>query len=99
MFAQSVRPEELCITNELISKSIEENCGKEWRSQKECLEYLEERKNEIDWCVIGWITTKTMKKWNILPKIKSSNIRNEEIDTYWILSRGKSYWLVSKFIF
>ena len=98
MFAQSVSPEELCITNEQISKSIEENCGKEWRNQQEFIDYLEERKNEIDWCVIGWITTKTMRKWNILPKIKINKIRNEEEDTYWILTRGKSYYLVSKFI-
>ena len=99
MFAQSVSPEELCITNELIIKSIEENCGKEWRSQQEFLDYLEERKNEIDWCVIGWITTKTMKKWNILLEIKINEMRNEEIQKYWILTRGKGYWLVSKFVF
>ena len=34
MYANAVRPEELCITNELISESIKENGDIEWRSQK-----------------------------------------------------------------
>ena len=99
MFATSVRAEELCITNELISKSIEENCGVEWRSQKKFLDYLEERKDSIDWGVVGWISTKTLKKWNITPEIKSIDITNEEEDTYWILTRGKGYWFVRTFVY
>ena len=98
MFATSVRPEDLCITNELISESIKENGDIEWRSQKEFLQYLEDGKDLIEWCVIGWISTKTLKKWGITPEIKSINIRNEKEDDYWILSRGKEYWFVRTFV-
>ena len=98
MFAQSVRPEELCITNELISNSIKENGDIEWRSQKEFLKYLDDNRELMDWCVIGYVSTKTLKKWGMPSEIKSINIRNEEEENFWVLARGKSYWFVGKFV-
>ena len=95
----TLRPEELCITNELISESMEKNCGKEWRSQREFLDYLEENKDDIEWKVIGNISTKTMEKWNILPNIKINEMRNVGVQHFWILVRGKSYYLVDEFVY
>ena len=41
MFLSCVRPEELCITNEEISRQIRNNGDKEWRSYSEFLSYLD----------------------------------------------------------
>ena len=98
MFAYSVRPEELCITNELISNSIKKNGDIEWRSEKEFLKYIEKNSNNIDWGIIGWVSNKTLKKWGRNLEIKDISIRNEEKENFWVLARGKEYWYVSTFV-
>ena len=99
MYAHSVRPEELCITNELISDSIKKNGDIEWRSEKEFLDFIFENRDLVDWRVIGYVTTKTLKKWG--KEIKNNNTLNgREVDEkFWVLARGNEYWFVDKFVF
>ena len=85
MFLSCVRPEELCITNEEISKQIRNNGDKEWRSYHEFSSYLNSNYQSIDWKVIGWISSKTISKWFDCQKDNSK---------LWILVRGKNYWFV-----
>ena len=89
MFLSCVRPEELCITNEEISKQIRNNGDKEWRSYSEFLSYLDSNYQSIDWKVIGWVSNKTTMKW--------FNWSKQDTRTLWILVRGKQYWLVDTF--
>ena len=98
MYADAVRPEELCITNELNSNSNKKNGDIEWRSEKDFLDYIEENRNIPEWRVIGWVSNKTLKKWRKDPEIKDISIRNEEKEYCWVLCRGKEYWYVRKFV-
>ena len=60
---------------------------KEWRSKKELNEFIfSEERDEI----IGWVSHKTLKKWN------------EEIDWYqeneedmWVYQKGKKYFYLT----
>ena len=98
MYAFGVRPEELCITNELISDSIKKNGDIEWRSQKDFLDYIDENRNLMDWRVIGKVSTETLKKWGKEPEIKDISRKYEEKEKFWVLCRGNEYWFVRKFI-
>ena len=78
MYAFGVRPEELCITIELISDSIKKSGDIEWRSQKDFLNYIEENRKCMEWKVIGMVSTETLKKWGKKPEIKDISQRNEK---------------------
>ena len=98
MYAFGLRPEELCITNELISDSIKKSGDIEWRSQKDFLDYIAEHRKIMEWRVIGRVSTETLKKWGKEPEIKDISGRNEEKEKFWVLCRGKEYWFVRKFV-
>ena len=98
MYAFGLRPEELCITNELISDSIKKKGDIEWRNQKDFLDYIEEHRKIMEWRVIGRVSTETLKKWGKEPEIKDISTRNEEKEKNWVLCRGKEYWFVRKFV-
>ena len=61
---------------------------KEWRSKKELEEYLMEKQR---WEIIGFVTYKTLKKWN--EEIDWRGWNNEE-DMY-ILQKGKKYYFLA----
>ena len=58
---------------------------KEWRSKKELEEYLMEKQR---WEIIGFVTYKTLKKWN--EEIDWRGWDNEE-DMY-VLQKGNEYY-------
>ena len=100
MYANSVSSEDIGVTHDLIKDSIEKNRDIEWRSQKEFLEYLKTSGHE-DWRVIGYITSKTLKKWGMDPEIKnisSWNKREEVIEMFWILIKGNEHWFIRRWV-
>ena len=97
-YAECLRPEDLCITNEQINKSIRESKDIEWKSQKNFLDYIEKNSDCMDWKVIGIVSIETLKKWGKDPEIKDTLHRKYGIETFWVLCRGREYWYVSAFI-
>ena len=98
MYAHSVRSEDIGVSHDLIKESIEKNRDIEWRSQKEFLKYSKNNKNQ-EWQVIGYITSKTLKKWKMEPEIKnisSWNKREEVIEMFWVLIKGKEHWFIRR---
>ena len=98
MYAFGVRPEELCITNELITDSIKKSGDIEWKSQKDFLNYIDENRKCMEWKVIGMVSTETLKKWGKEHEIKDISQRNEKKEKFWVLCRGKEYWFVREFV-
>ena len=96
MFVTSLSPEDLCITNEVITKGIRNNSNKEWKSQREFLEYMDRNYKSKEWKVIGYITSNTIKKWynETIKNNTRINKTHDETESYWILIRGKEYWFV-----
>ena len=58
---------------------------KEWRSKKELEEYLMEKQR---WEIIGYVTSKTLKKWN-----EEIDWRGWESDeNIYVSQKGKKYY-------
>ena len=98
MYAESVRAEDLCITDEHINRCISGAEKVEWRSRKQFLDYIDENRNNMEWRIIGWVSYKTLDKWGKEPKIRSEYMKGEEETNYWVLCRGIRYWYVRSFL-
>ena len=61
---------------------------KEWRSKKELEEYVMEKQR---WEIIGYVTYKTLKKWN-----EEIDWRGWESDeNMYVLQKGKKYYFLA----
>ena len=99
MFAPSVSAEDLCITDEQISDSIKQYGDIEWRGLQNFLDFLEENWDSMEWKIIGFVTGKTLKKWDIVFKNNDNYLGgkpDERKQRFWVLTRGKEYWFVEK---
>ena len=60
---------------------------KEWRSKKELENFLiEQERDEI----IGWVSHKTLKKWN-----EEIDWRQENEEDMWVYQKGKNYFYLT----
>ena len=98
-YAECLTPEDLCITNDQINKSIQESKDIEWKSQKNFLDYIEKNSDCMDWKVIGIVSIETLKKWKTVSwKQELEFHKKDGIETFWVLCRGREYWYVSEFV-
>ena len=60
---------------------------KEWRSKKELNEFIfAEERDEI----IGWVSHKTLKKWN-----EEIDWHQENEEDMWVYQKGKNYFYLT----
>ena len=83
------------ITREEIDILIEEINGKEGRSNKEFMEYLDSNYENKEFKIIGWVSPITRNKW-FKDEIRETPIKNDFFEdlNLWILTRGNNYWFV-----
>ena len=85
------------IENIKIIKYNEENESSdesftEWRSQRDFLNYVKGN-TCVDKRVVGFITSKTLKKWGIELDMGKALKTINELDMFWLIVEGKKYWL------
>ena len=71
-----VLPEDISTTDKEICKQIADYGDIEWRSHSELKEYLL-KNNFQTWRVIGWVSAKTLRKWDDIDK-----------GDLWIIAKG-----------
>ena len=60
---------------------------KEWRSKKELENYLMEKERDE---IIGWVSHKTLKKWN-----EEIDWHQENEEDMWVYQKGKKYFYLT----
>ena len=60
---------------------------KEWRSKKELNEFIIEKERDE---IIGWVSHKTLKKWN-----EEINWHQENEEDMWVYQKGKNYFYLT----
>ena len=80
MFRQKyILPKDISITNEEIHQQIIEYGNREWRTNKDVVEFL--RENPCDkWSIIGWVSKRTIKKWE-----------DWDRDDMWLIAKGNEW--------
>ena len=80
MFRQKyILPKDIYITNEEIHQQIIEYGNREWRTKKDVVGFL--RENPCDkWSIIGWISRRTIKKWE-----------DWDRDDMWLIAKGNEW--------
>ena len=67
----------------------------EWRSQRDFLNYVKGN-TCVDKRVVGFISSKTLKKWGIELDIGKPLRTINELDMFWLIVEGRKYWLKPK---
>ena len=60
---------------------------KEWRSKKELEKFLMEMERDE---IIGWVSYKTLKKWN-----EEIDWHQENEEDMWVYQKGKNYFYLT----
>ena len=99
MNSNIVKAKDLGITDEFIFSCIPKEEKVEWKSRKNCLDYIfKDAERNKDWKIIGWVHYKTLNKWGITTRAKCGYMKGVEEPSYWVLCKGVNYWYIMSFL-
>ena len=91
---------DLGLTNAFLYRCILDGGDKEWKSRKDFLDCVEENSKDMQWRIIGWVSYRTLWKWNMEEGVNRGWFRGEEYQAkYYLLCKGNRYWFVRSFLY
>ena len=78
------------LTNDFISSLPKPQV--EFRSQKKFLDTISDNYLNLEWRVVGWVSSKTLNKWGVV--LNDNPFLKEREEEYWVLCKGNNYWYV-----